>query len=123
MTDNILAHICSADYKEISKWVKDKKGNRKGLFVAYNDVNGNVCIGYSFCNLKHDKFDVIKANNLAYDRCHWFMNASVDSVMGGVPYEHINDFVNFIERCKKYYRDKSMPVWVSVLYSFLLAKI
>ena len=54
--------------KTLIKFLKNKKGERVGVFVAYRPIpGGDIGTGWSLCN-KKDEFSTMEAMRLAYDR-------------------------------------------------------
>ena len=122
--------------------IKRSKGKKCGvLFCGINpDDNQCVIVGFSLCN-KRDRFDYIfgkdRCNGLgihiAQERAlqwtnhnHCFiqhlrihrLNANSKDIVE-IPPSIVKDLFYFIERCKKYYKDKKFPAWVSMFEEYM----
>lgn len=90
-----------------------KNREKKGVLIAVNhsfDKN-RIVIGYSLCNTKHDKFNRNAAIEIAYGRAlRW--DKSLKYSFLNVPHSIREDFVLFVLRAKKYFKDKSLPEWI-----------
>lgn len=86
------------------------------LVQLTNDNNSPyvVAIGVSFCNLQHDKFDKKIARDIAISRAkkHWKEYKLKNKYLYAVEYwsnMYLKDEIDkFIQRCMRYYRDKSI---------------
>jgi hypothetical protein len=98
-----------------------KKGKRikKGIMVAFPDAEtGIVRFGFSLCcfrqkELPVDEFDLKFGTNLAVDR------AMTDDRPLHIPTSMTKDFTNFVDRCKKYYKqiDPNNPSHQNIVYT------
>ncbi len=87
-------------YKSIQQFVRDRKGNPRGVVVAA-EVNGKVQYGWSFTNTKlGDRFDKQRGLNIAYGR---LMNGW-NSHNVSVPHDVITILTRIADRAKKYFK-------------------
>jgi len=115
---------------------KRTKGHKKGVFLAFVDpIDEKVVVGFSMCH-KYDRFDYrqgLRINGLgawyAMNRADKYKE-STEFVIGTdcshkqlpkeivkIPQSMLQDLTKFIFRCKKYYKDKTLPVWAENLVS------
>lgn len=96
------------------KKVIPTKGEKKGvLFCEVNPDRKSVSVGFSLCCNK-DRFDHIdgkrqKGFGLELAECRavkWEKRKYVK-----IPDSIYNNFEKFINRCKKYYKNKEFPKW------------
>lgn len=121
------------------------KGKKKGVFLAFVDplAEENVCIGYSMCH-PNDKFDyqrgyrfkglglwhaVRKAEKYKDSHTFRISKTSADKQLPKeivkIPQSMGKGLVNFIDRCRSYYKDKNLPPWAekfSVVEEFIERK-
>ena len=116
ITEFVKKNKFSVSYRQDIPTVT-KKNEKIAVFVAgiIEDDPDRIGIGYAICN-PHDLFDYNPSTlqrepgfgkNIATDRCvKW-----ADKPVIYVPVKIQKQFKQFIERCKKYYKDKEMPAW------------
>ncbi len=76
-----------------------KKDQKVGMLLALALDDEIVRIGWSKLNTKFDKFDKEIAFALAFTR-------ALNGTMKFVPRSMENQYVNFVERASRYYKDK-----------------
>lgn len=82
---------------EIFQYIK-KKNQKVGFLYAYCD-DDCFYIGYSLCNLKHDKFDETLGYKIAQGRAKTQKNFQI-------PHSIKDNYEKFIKRCKRYFKGK-----------------
>lgn len=113
--------------KNIYKLIKSKKGKvlgreKIGVMVAGTlEDAGDVTFGFSLCHLKHDRFDWIQnsgggasrqknfGRELAITRAVKWARLNINQF---VPYKIRDEAATFINRAKRYYKDREMMPWI-----------
>jgi hypothetical protein len=111
--------------------IKITKGIKKGVLLAFVDPmdEESVCIGYSMCH-PNDKFDYQKGfrfKNLGLwhavrraekykTSSQWIISMSskdkqLSKEIVKVPHSLRKELKVFIDRCSKYYKNKTLPTW------------
>jgi len=103
---------------EKSRSGKHVFGKKKvGMLVAgvHPEEKNKVVVGYSLCHKKYDEFDKIgfkrvpgHGRAMAVTRAVRWNNAYYVNVPPSIH----GDFFKFVERCKKYYKDKELVPWI-----------
>lgn len=106
---------------EIRQYVKDKNNQKVGLVLATLDPEkqDEVKIGFSKCNTKHDKFDRNRAIEIARIRAKKYSDRIYEKY--NVPFLVEDVMPEFVERCRRYYKEKKLPDWVRQFENLYLA--
>ena len=83
----------------ILQFVRNKKGKRRGVFVAGLNDDNLIVIGWSFCHNTKDEFKREKGLEIAVGR------ASKSADMIYIPHGFKDETCSFIMRCKKYFKE------------------
>jgi hypothetical protein len=94
----------------IIKYVKDKKGNRRGILIGLKADN-DVLIGWSQCNKYYDNFCKEKGIEIAVGRADKYFNADFEFVSNKMPVDVRKLMGDFILRCERYFKEGTFPVW------------
>ena len=80
----------------IKKYIRNKKGNPRGVLIAFWDPELKFArIGWSLC-CKRDTFTKERAMDIAINRCyHWKRE---------IPHSIAAEFKEFEQRCEKYFQ-------------------
>lgn len=111
-----IGTVSKSKYLENGKKLYFTKGQRKGYLISFVDPDNPdmICIGFSMCNVKMDRFD--KVNNhrikdygkfLAIERALKYKHFSNIEV----PQTVYNLMEKFLIRANRYYKDKDFPEW------------
>ena len=114
--------------KNIYKFTKSKKGKvlgreQIGVMVAgTTDENPeNVTFGFSLCHIKHDRYDWIPNSGGGASRQKHFgrelamtraVKWSKTNVNQFIPYKIRSEAAAFINRAKRYYKDREIMPWI-----------
>jgi len=116
------------EYIRKKKWEPGQKaaGHKKGVFLAFSMPDQDtVYIGFSLCH-KRDRYDYLNGVRtpgwgkvIAYMRAvkwnekktSWSFQKTEDSQDVLIPETIAPQLKSFLERCKIYYKDKSLPEW------------
>lgn len=93
---------------EIKQYLKDKNNHKIGMVLA-KSVKNEVRIGFSKCNTVCDKFDRDRAVKIARVRAEKFSDQMYNKY--NVPSDVEKIMPEFIDRCKRFYKDKILPEW------------
>lgn len=93
---------------EIWEYVKDKKNNKVGILYATADQK-KVKIGYSKYHPKFDEFKKDIGFDIAKGKALKFPEELFTRY--NVPFIVQKKFPKFIERCRRYFKDKELPKW------------
>lgn len=74
--------------------------------TTLSEHDGSVIVWYNFCDTRFDKFE----KNYV---CKKF-----EGDMSGIPYNQRKNFIYFLSRCKRYYKDKKLPGYVYNLTTY-----
>ena len=88
------------------KVVKNNKS--KAMFVAAK-VDNDVLIGYSMCHPR-DNWDKFTAIEIAFDRAYAWHRSKRD---WKIPHSLHADFVKFVKRCQRYFKDANIAIRLS----------
>ncbi|MAG26111.1 hypothetical protein CMI47_11080 [Candidatus Pacearchaeota archaeon] len=88
---------------QILEYVKNRKGQRVGVFVAAVQADGNVQIGWSKCHGTKDKWNRERGIEIASRRAKSGTNISIPEPLNG----KIDDFV---ERARRYFKDRDIVI-------------
>lgn len=103
---------------EITQYVKDKRNQKVGLLFATCD-DKKVKIGFSKCDTRYDEFDRDLAIEIAKNRA--IKNSEILYHKYNIPFLVDDLMVEFIDRCRRYYKDKEFPDWVRQFDNLYLA--
>lgn len=96
----------------IIHYVRDNKGNPRGVIVAVKLLDGNIGISWSYCR-KTDRFTKDMALQIAIGRAltsavHMRILDAGDRAWiefaSEMPHQIARDMAKFVDRCKKYYK-------------------
>lgn len=90
----------------LKQYVRGKNRKKLGLMVAYPDGDGKVKIGFSKCHPRLDSFNKEMAHDLAIGRAE-----RNQDILPNVPNSDLPELWYFVNRCRRYYKDKSFPEW------------
>ena len=114
---------------------KRTKGQKKGVLIAFRlpEKDGRLCVGFSLCHPR-DRFDYKKgvrapglgkefatlkalkhADNIEYIICNDSRDRQLSKNYVKIPKSIWPNLINFITRCKKYYKDTEFPAWAERL--------
>lgn len=94
--------------KYLIEYVRKNNRDKKGVLIAVKHDDNTVVIGWSLC-CPLDKFDKYFGHEVAYERgCKRFYD---DYHFEDVPPSIMEQLDNFVDRCKKYFKDCSFPAW------------
>jgi len=96
----------------LKQYLRKQNGEKVGLMVAYPDENGKIRIGFSKCWEKYDIFDKGLANHIAAGRAKKHSDYLPDKY--NIPYTMALPLFYFVNRAKRYYKDKVLPQWCYV---------
>lgn len=103
--EDIQVDICNVYLLE---YVRKNNRDKKGVLIAVKHNDNKVVIGWSLCS-SLDNFDKYFGQEIAYERgCKRFHD---DCHFEDVPPSITEQLDNFIDRCKKYFKDCSFPAW------------
>ena len=85
-----------------------RNGRSKAMFVA-TKVDNDVLIGYSMCHPK-DRWDKFTAIEIALDRAYAWHLLKRD---WKIPRSLHDDFVKFVKRCQRYFKDADIIIRLS----------
>ena len=109
---------------EKSRSGKHVFGKKKiGMLVAgiHPEEKDKVVVGFSLCHKKYDQFDKIGFKKVPGHGKHMAAIRAVrwnDAEYIDIPPSIHDDLCKFVERCKKYYKDKDLVTWVDNLATF-----
>ena len=84
----------------VIKYLRDNKGNPRGVIVAVRLTNGKVSVHYSYCN-KKDKFTKEMALKIALGRAYTTKTDDLD--FSKIPHQVNREISAFNQRVQKYY--------------------
>ena len=84
----------------VIKYLRDNKGNPRGVIVAVRLTNGKVSVHYSYCN-KKDKFTKEMALKIALGRAYTIKTDDLD--FSEIPHQVKREISAFNQRVQKYY--------------------
>ena len=85
-----------------------RNGKSKAMFVA-TKVDNDVLIGYSMCHPR-DNWNKCTAIEIAFHRAYAWHRTKRD---WKIPHSLKRDFVKFLSRCKRYYKDADIAIRLS----------
>ena len=85
--------------KTLVKYLRKKNGTPYGVLVAVKRPDGEVCVDFSLCNIKKDRFTKQRALEIAYGRA---LNSKQSNRT--IPSSISKDIDLFNKRVEKYYR-------------------
>lgn len=93
--------------------IPHKKREKTGILLCeIMDSNFNkVVLGFSLCNYR-DEFDKNMGFNIAKERAYKWQNKNIPPK---IPNSIKKQLLKFIERSKRYYKDKKFPEWVNFI--------
>ena len=90
----------------VIKYLRDNKGNPRGVIVAVRLSNGKVSVHYSYCN-KKDKFTKEMALKIALGRAYTSsplpLTKTDDLDFSKIPHQVNREISAFNQRVQKYY--------------------
>ena len=88
----------------IVKYVRKSASNRTpiGTLMATKDANGDVRVGWSFCN-RRDHFNRVEGRRIAEQRI-------LGRVKGSVPHAVRRDLDDFIDRSQRHFKTQDISV-------------
>lgn len=86
----------------IKQTFKDHKGRPKVVLVAVPE-DGKVNVSFSMCDYRYDKFNKHLGTQIAYNR-------AMKGTRKLYPKSVNDNLPQFIDRCKRYYKDKKVQV-------------
>jgi len=90
----------------VIKYLRDNKGNPRGVIVAVRLPNGKVSVHYSYCN-KKDKFTKEMALKIALGRAYAVSQLPLtdmnDLDFSKIPHQVNREIAAFNQRVQKYY--------------------
>ena len=81
------------------QYIRTKDRQKIGVLIACQ-IDGKIRFGWSLC-CKKDKFDKYRGIEIAYGRASRTCYLTI-------PPSIMYSFINFISRCKRYYKDKEI---------------
>jgi len=115
--------------QKIYKYKRNSKGKilkkeQIGVMVAgpTNDNPKKITFGFSLCHPKYDRFDWIKVNGGHQRKKHFGRELAIQRAIKWsklnsaqfIPYKIRNEAKLFIQRVKRYYKDKIVPSWIDI---------
>jgi hypothetical protein len=102
---------------QIVEYIRHLQSNQKiGVMVAgVDEKDGHLKVGYSVLHkLDYGKFDCEKGMKIALGRALKYGTPEIEEAPGisPVPYKIRRNLGRFAARCEKYYKDKTLPVWL-----------
>lgn len=83
---------------QITRYTRNKKGNRNGCLVAAKMDDGTIRVGFSLCH-RNDEFDKHLGKQKAVGR----MNATKNYIHD-LPHSMKDEYERFAKRCMKYFK-------------------
>jgi hypothetical protein len=99
----------------IFEYIRDNKRNKIGVLLAmYNTNENQVCFGWSLCK-KIDEFDKYSGIVMAIHRTYYNNNRYHNNIDRYIPKSILKYIPNFLNRVKKYYKDKEQSKLIEKL--------